>query len=115
MKKALIAVFSISVTAGTLYLTYSQLKDYFIKKLVKSWVEETKKQKKDLNEEQIKQLKEELDKLFLWEVKQLANYSEKAIQHAPEKEIAPMIAKLKEKKILEKANLKAVDTILFGT
>lgn len=115
MKKALIAVFSISVTAGTLYLTYSQVKDYFIKKLVKSWSEEAQKQKKELSEEQIKQLKEELDKLFLWQVKQLANYSEKVIQRAPEKEIAPMIAKLKEKKILQKANLKAVDFILFGT
>ena len=115
MKKALIAVFSISITAGTLYLTYSQLKDYLIKKLVKSWIEETKKQKKELSEEQIKQLKEELDKLYLWEVKQLASYSEKVIQRAPEKEISPLIAKLKEKKILEKADLKAVDTILFGT
>lgn len=115
MKKALIAVFSISLTAGTLYLTYSQVKDYFIKKLVKSWVEESKKQKKELNEEQIKQLKEELDKLYLWEVKLLANYSEKAIGGASEKELAPLIAKLKEKKIMEKADLKSVDTILFGT
>lgn len=115
MKKALIAIFSISVTAGTLYLTYSQLKDYLIKRLVKSWTEEAKKQKKELNEEQIKQLKEELDKLYLWEVKLLAKYSEKAILRAPEKEIAPMIEKLKEKKILERADLKPVDTILFGT
>jgi len=115
MKKALIAIFSISVTAGTLYLTYSQLKDYLIKKLVKSWVGETEKQNKELNEEQVKQLKEELNKLYLWEVKLLANYSEKAILRAPEKEIAPMIAILKEKKILEKADLKAVDAILFGT
>lgn len=115
MKKALITVFSISLTAGTLYLTYSQVKDYFIKKLVKSWIEESKKQNKELSEEQIKSLKEELDKLYLWEVKLLSNYSEKAIQRASEKEIAPMIAKLKEKKILERADLKAVDVILFGT
>lgn len=115
MKKALIAVFSISLTAGTIYLTYSQVKSMFINKLVKSWIEEAKNQKKELSEEQIKKLKEELDKLFLWEVKQLANYSDKAIKRAPEKEIAPMIEKLKEKKILEKADLKAVDTILFGT
>lgn len=115
MKKALIAVFSISLTAGTLYLTYSQLKDYLIKKLVKSWVEEAEKQKKELIEDQIKKLKEELGKLYLWEVKLLANYSEKAIERASEKELAPMIAKLKEKKILERADLKPVDVILFGT
>ncbi|TAL58260.1 MAG: hypothetical protein EPN85_11955 [Bacteroidetes bacterium] len=115
MKKALIAIFSISLTAGTLYLTYSQFKNYIIKKLVKSWVEEAEKQKKELSEKQIEKLKEELDKLYLWEVKLLANYSEKAIGRAPEKEITPMIEKLKEKKILEKADLKSVDIILFGT
>lgn len=115
MKKTLIAVFSISVTAGTLYLTYSQVKEYFIKKLVKSWQEEAKKQNKELTDTQVKQLKDELDKLFLWEVKQLANYSEKAINRQPEAIIALMIKKLKERKILEKANLKAVDSILFGT
>lgn len=115
MKKTLIAVFSISVTAGTLYLTYSQVKEYFIKKLVKSWEEEAKKQNKELTDTQVKQLKDELDKLFLWEVKQLANYSEKAISRQPEAIIEPMIKKLKERKILEKANLKAVDSILFGT
>ncbi|MDO9184456.1 MAG: hypothetical protein Q7W13_00475 [Bacteroidia bacterium] len=115
MKKALIAVFSISLTAGTLYLTYSQVKDYFIKKLVKSWIEESKKLNKELSEEQIKSLKEELDKLYLWEVKLLAKYSEKAIQRVPEQELEPIIAKLKEKKILERADLKSVDAILFGT
>lgn len=115
MKKALIAVFSISLTAGTLYLTYSQVKDYFIKKLVKSWAEESKAQNKELNDEQIKKLKEELDKLYLWEVKLLAKYSEKAILRASEKEIEPMLTKLKEKKILERADLKPVDAILFGS
>lgn len=112
MKKALIAVFSVSITAGTLYLTYSQIKDYFIKKLVKSWEQETKKQKRELSEEQIQQLREELGKLYLWEVKQLANYSEKVIHRIPEKEIAPIISKLREKKILDKINLQLVNPIL---
>lgn len=114
MKKALIAVFSISLTAGTLYLTYSQVKSLFINKLVKSWAEEAKKQKKELSEEVIKQLKEELDKLYLWQVKQLMSYSTKMISNAPKEETEPLLAKLKEKKILEKVDLKAVEeSILF--
>ena len=114
MKKALIAVFSVSLTAGTLYLAYSSFKDFLIKKLMKVWIEESKKQKKELNDEQLKQVKVELDKLSLWEVKLLGNYTQKVIRGAPEKDIAPIISKLKEKKILERANLKVVETILFG-
>ena len=112
MKKALIAVFSISLTAGTLYLTYSQVKSMFINKLVKSWMEEAKKQKKELNEEIMKQLKEELDKLYLWEVKHLMNYSTKVLANAPKEETEPLLAKLKEKKIPEKVDLKAVAGII---
>lgn len=115
MKKALIAVFSVSLTAGTLYLTYSSFKNYLIKKLTKSWVEESKKQKKELNDEKLKQVKEELEHLNVWELKLLANYSQNAIRGAPEKDIAPILSKLKEKKILERANLKVVETILFET
>lgn len=112
MKKALIAVFSISLTAGTLYLTYSQVKSMFINKLVKSWIEETKKQKKELSEDIIKQIKEELDKLYLWEVKQLMNYSAKVLANTPKEETEPLLTKLKEKKITEKADLKAVAGII---
>ena len=112
MKKALIAVFSISLTAGTLYLTYSQVKSMFINKLVKSWMEEAKKQKKELSEDIIKQLKEELDKLYLWEVKYLMSYSAKVLGSAPKEETEPLLMKLKEKKITEKADLKAVARII---
>lgn len=112
MKKALIAVFSISLTAGTLYLTYSQVKALFINKLVKSWMEEAKKQKKELTEEVAKQLKEELDKLYLWEVKQLMGYSVKVLANAPKEETQPLLTKLNEKKIPEKANLKVVAGII---
>lgn len=115
MKKALIAVFSISLTAGTLYLTYSQVKSMFINKLVKSWMEEAKKQKKELSEDIIKQLKEELDKLYLWEVKQLMGYSNKVLANAPKEETEALLEKLKEKKIPEKADLKAVAGIISLT
>lgn len=112
MKKALIAVFSISLTAGTLYLTYSQVKSMFINKLVKSWIEEAKKQKKELSEGVIKQIKEELDKLYLWEVKQLMNYSTKALANAPKEETEPLLTKIIEKKITDKADLKAVAGVI---
>ena len=112
MKKALIAVFSISLTAGTLYLTYSQVKSLFINKLVKSWAEEAKKQNKELEEAIIKQLKEELDKLYLWQVKQLMTYSNKVLAKAPKEETEPLLAKLKEKKVTEKLDLKAVAGII---
>ncbi|HSH67803.1 MAG TPA: hypothetical protein VLB84_18825 [Bacteroidia bacterium] len=112
MKKALIAVFSISLTAGTLYLTYSQVKSMFINKLVKSWEEEAKKQKKELSDEVIEKLKEELDKLYLWEVKKLMSYSSKVLANAPKEEIEPLLTKLNEKKIPERADLKAVTGII---
>ncbi|MFY9308552.1 MAG: hypothetical protein WAQ28_05805 [Bacteroidia bacterium] len=112
MKKALIAVFSISLTAGTIYLTYSQVKSMFINKLVKSWVEEAKKQKKELSEGVVKKLKEELDKLYLWEVKKLMSYSSKVLASAPKEETEPLLAKLNEKKIPEKVDLKAVEGII---
>lgn len=112
MKKALIAVFSISLTAGTLYLTYSQVKAMFINKLVKSWTEEAKKQKKDLTEEVVKQLKEELDKLYLWQIKQLMTYSTKVMNNAPKEETEPLLAKLREKKTIEKIELKAISGII---
>lgn len=112
MKKALIAVFSISLTAGTIYLTYSQVKSMFINKLVKSWVEEATKQKKELSEDAIKKLKEELDKLYLWEVKKLMSYSAKVLANAPKEETEPMLVKLNEKKIPQKVDLKTVTGII---
>ena len=112
MNKTIIAVFSVSLTAGTLYLTYSQVKSFLIKKLVKSWIEEAKKQNKELDE---KYLKDELDKLYLWEVNQLSDYSDKFIKRASEKVIVELFKKLKEKKIPEKVNLKSLEGIIFGT
>lgn len=112
MKKTLIAVFSISLTAGTIYLTYSQVKSLLINKLVKSWEEEAKKQQKELSEDAVKKLKEELDKLYLWEVKKLMSYSSKVLANAPKEETEPLLAKLIEKKISERADLKAVAGII---
>jgi|GEM_PF-4429408 len=115
MKKSIIAVFSVSITAGTLYLTYSQLKSYLIKNMVNNWQEELKKQNKEkLTDGEMKHLKDELDKLYIWEVKWLSAYSAKVLAHAPEREIAPLLAKLKDKNIRGRIDLKAVDLLLFG-
>lgn len=114
MKKNIIAVFSVSITAGTLYLTYSQVKSYLIKKMTTTWQEEMKKQNKELTNEQVKHLKDELDKLYIWEVKWLSAYSTKVLSQASEKEISPLLTKLKDKNIPGKIDLKAVDILLFG-
>ena len=115
MKKAVIAVFSVSLTAGTLYLPYTQVKDHMIKKLVSVWQEEAKKQSKELSADQVKHLKEGLDKLYAWEVKWLATYTQKAFARASEKELSPLLTKIKNKNIRDRADLKSVDTLLFGT
>lgn len=115
MKKAVITLFSISLTAGTLYLAYCEGKLFLIKKLIASWVDETTKQNKDLTTEQASQLRQELDKLSLFEVRQLSVYSTKVLAGVPESELATLTAKLNEKKIREKADLHLVDDLIFGT
>ena len=115
MKKSIIAVFSVSLTAGTLYLTYSQVKAHLIKKLVTSWEAEMKSQNKALTDDQAKYLKDELDKLYIWEVKWLSAYWSKLRAGVPEKELRPYLDKIKNKKICDRVDLKAVDTLRFGT
>lgn len=115
MKKSIIAVFSVSITAGTLYLTYSQVKTYLIKKLVGSWEAEMKKQDKSLSPDQVKQLKEELDKLYIWEVRWLSVYWARRSAGAPENILMPYRNRIRDKNLRAKADLRAVDTLLAGT
>jgi len=110
MKKTIIAVFSVSLTAGTIYLSYSQLKGFFIKKLIRLWKEAAAKQNKQLNEIYING---ELDKLYLWDVKILITYSQKIMQDVSEKEREELRSKLKEKQLLEKADLQSLQGIIF--
>ena len=112
MKKTLITVFSISVTAGTLYFTYSKLKDYLIKKLIKTWLEEMINRGRELDTTNQEELSAELEKLYPWEVQLLAKYTAKIIAKASEVEKAPLLAKIRAKKIADRANLKAVTVIL---
>lgn len=112
MKKAIIAVFSISLTAGVCYLTYSQVKDFFIRKLVAALAVEGKKKNMPFDG---KHIKVELEKLFIWQVKLLLVYYTKATSGATEKEVAHLIEKIKKQKIMESADLKSIDPLLFGT
>lgn len=112
MKKAIIAVFSISLTAGVCYLTYSQLKDFFINKLLAALIVQGKKKNIPFDE---KQIRIEFDKLFIWQVKLLLAYYTKAISGGTEKEISPLIEKIKKQKIRERINLTSIDALMFGT
>jgi hypothetical protein len=65
MKKTFIAIFSVSITAGTIYYSYYKFKEFTINKLLKFWAE-----KKVISlssatgHDQQAKLKSELDKLF---------------------------------------------------
>ena len=110
MKKSLIAVFSISVTAGTLYLGYDQLKRVQIKKLIKACEGEATKRNKVLPSEK---LKEELDKLFLWDLRLLVKISDKLGAKA-DQETAHLKEKIKTKRLMEKADLKSIEELILA-
>lgn len=113
MKKTVIALFSISVTAGTTYLVYSQVKDRMIKNLLKIWAEEAKKQNKTFDEATVK--KELEEKLFAWDIKLLANYTNKIIKQETEENLKPLQDKIEKKELLKKADLKSLEGIIFKT
>jgi hypothetical protein len=112
MRKKLLVLFSISVSAGTLYFTYSKLKHYLIKKLIRTWSDEMIRRGRELDPAKQEYLSGELEKLYPWEVQLLANYTAKIIARASEKEKAPLVAKIRAKKIADRANLRAVTVII---
>lgn len=105
MKKTVLALFSISLTAGTIYFTYSKVKDYYIKKLVSSWLEAAKKQEVPLDE---KYLTEQLDKLTLLQIRVLSVYWAKSLLDLSKAELEPYAIKLRTGKIMEKADLSSL-------
>jgi|SRR4051812_37936307 len=113
MKKTFIAIFSVSLTAGTIYYSYHKFKEFTINKLVKSWAE-----KKVIalssatgNDQQAK-LKSELDKLFLWEIRLLVTLTSKIENNASDVEKAITGNKLIAKKVFEKADLADIKDFL---
>ncbi len=111
MKKSLVAVFSVSITAGTIYLGYDQLKRLLIKRLIKSLDMEAAKKGKQVPAEK---LKEELDKFYLWDLRLLEKLIQK-IGTGPDKEVAVLREKVKQKRLLEKADLKSVEEFMLTT
>jgi hypothetical protein len=108
----MIAVFSISLTAGTIYFGYSKVKEFTINKLVRSWTDAKEILKQSLTSEQQVKLKVELDKLFIWDIRLLATLTSKIQNKASDSEKAIIIKKLIEKKVFEKANLRDVSEFL---
>ena len=106
MKKTLLAVFSVSITAGVICLTYAQAKEFYISRILKLL-----KQKKgsELSEEETKQFKEEADKLWLWEIRLVHKYVTRRSQGASDAELTQLKERMDKKKILEKINLKIIE------
>lgn len=113
MKKTLIALFSVSITAGTTYLFYMQVKEFQIRKLFSSWRKEAEKQNRPKPDEE--KLKKELEKLNPYDLWILSNYSDKFIQRSKDDEIKPLLAKVNKRKITERTDLKSLEGIIFGT
>lgn len=111
MKKSLVAVFSISITAGTIYLGYDQLKRLAIKRLVKNLEAEAGKKGKEIPTEK---LKEELDRFYLWDLRLL----EKLLQNLStgnSPELVVLKEKVRQKRLLEKADLKSIEEYILIT
>lgn len=108
MKKPILAIFSISLTAGTICLTYSYMKATAIKKLVKTWTDEAKKKEKTIND---KYLAEELDRLNLFDIKRLDRFYGLVFNGAPKSQTDPLLEIIRKKKITEKANLRGLEVL----
>jgi hypothetical protein len=112
MKKTLITIFSISITAGTVYYGYSKFKEFTIKKLVATWTKELLNTSGPLNQEQQEKLPLELDKLFAWDLQMLVKLTSKIQSKAPDSDKKVMVKKLIAKKIFDKVDLSSVAEFL---
>ncbi len=111
MKKSLVAVFSISVTAGTIYLGYDQLKRLLIKRLMKAIEAAAVKKGKQTPAEK---LKEELDRFYLWDLRLLEKLVQK-ISAGQSNEAVVLREKIMQKRLLEKADLKSIEDLMLNT
>jgi hypothetical protein len=111
MKKTAIALFSVSITAGTVYLLYEQVKSQLIKMTMELWKAEAKKQNKTFDETALKTEME--NQLYAWDINLLANYTKKVIKQKPEQELKPYLDKIEKRRLLQKADLKALEGIIF--
>jgi hypothetical protein len=121
MKKIAIALFSISVFAGVGYLVFANTplgKNSLTKWLLKKWNEAAKKKKKELDNDK---LKSELKKLKYNDLELLVAYTwtipvvmpDSGIDKKKEKKIKNILEKIKEAKILKRADLSQLDNIVL--
>ena len=110
MKRSLIAAFSISVTAGTIYFGYDQLKQVLIKRLLKQLDSLAAKTDKKLNRNQ---LQVELDKLYLWDLR-LMDKLLQTISRGNKPEATALRDRVTEKQLLKKADLKSIEEYMLN-
>ena len=122
MKKVAIALFGISVFAGLGYVAFANTpigKNTLTKWLLKKWNEAAGIKKKKINTEIIKK---ELQKLTYNELELLVAYTwvipvlpehGKQLEEKKEKRMQKYYRKINEKKIFQKADLTALENIVF--
>jgi hypothetical protein len=115
MKKKLVVLFSVSITAGTIYFSYLQLKQLMINSLLKLWTAELKKSEIEFKPTELSKLKDELQQLNVIEINLIKSYSLKKIHNSSKNEMRELYGKLIKGKILEKVDLTVVKSILFST
>lgn len=105
------ALFSVSVTAGTTYLVYTAIKMSMIKKLVALWAYLGQKE----NGTQLDQLalRKRLEVLYVWDVKLLLRLYETFVsQGANSKETQALKLKVTQRKIPLQLKEDSIDTLL---
>lgn len=113
MKKAIIAVFSVSITAGTIYLTYSKLKERKIDKLLGRLQQEAAKRSIVWESQTLLELKQELEIFFLWDVNRFVAYCYSVLNQAPKTEQMALFEKIKNLNLNKRAKLKRIDELLL--
>lgn len=110
LNKTALAIYSVSLTAGTVYLVYLQFKNRLVKQLMKLVRGEADKQQKVINETY---LLDELEKLHYFDIHLLYVYTKAKIMNDKKKE-EDLRKNLEEKSIFIKAEIeKELDGIIF--
>lgn len=110
LNKTALALYAVSLTAGTIYTVYLQFKDRLMKQVMKLWREQAEKAGKAIKEPF---LLDELDKLHYLDINLLYSYSKAKIINDKQKE-EELKVKLEKKQILRRAEIeKPLDGIIF--
>jgi hypothetical protein len=122
MKKVAITLFGISVFAGVSYLAFANTplgKNTLTKWLLKKWNEAAGKKQKKIDQESIKK---ELQKLnysdlelltaYTWIIPVLPDNGQK-LDEKKEKRMMKFYKKINEKKIFQRADLTALENVVF--